>query len=308
MGIGDDAAVLPQGLSPWLISQDMLVEGTHFRWDWSRPAQVGHKAAAVNLSDIAAMGGVPRAVLTSLAVPRNTSMALLEALYGGMVDLLEPFGVPIVGGDTVGTRDLLVLDVTILGSVSPTGPVLRRGAQVGDRLLVTGRLGASRAGMALLLAGTRWPDADGQERELLAAHLTPTPRVAFAQAVAGHIHAMTDVSDELAVEVASLTRGTSMGADIQLDQLPISMATREVAARFGVVPQSWAVFGGEDYELLMAVPPGAVKQVQALGDDIEVTEIGVVTDTGRVCWMKDGCPLPLKELEGEDLAFDHFAD
>lgn len=299
VGIGDDAAVLPEKNAPWVISQDMLVEGTHFRWDWAEPQFVGYKAAAVNLSDMAAMGAIPEAALTSLAIPPNTSMEVMADLYQALSTMLGSFGVPIVGGDTVGTHGPLVIDVTILGVPTAFGPVLRQGAQVGDRLMMTGTVGASRGGLALLQAGIHWPGRDADEKALLTAHLRPVPRVVVGQQVAEHVHAMTDISDGFALEVGEL----ALGADIWMDKLPVWDATRRVAGRLGQAVESWAVFGGEDYELLMAVPPERVEAMRALGQGVGLVEVGIVTGRSEIRWIKEGRPV---HIDGQEVAFDHF--
>ncbi len=305
-GIGDDAALLPANPQGWLVSQDMLVEGVHFRRDWSTPWQVGVKAAQVNLSDIAAMAGCPRAALTSLAVPPSTTPQFVESLYQGLTDAFRPYGVVVVGGDTVASPDRIVLDVAILGTPSPQGIAWRRGAQPGDHILVSGNLGSSRAGLELLRQGARWPGKDSDENEALRAHLTPQGRVALGAALAGWVHAMTDVSDDLAVEIAALVEDESLGADVWIEKLPISKGTRAIAGRLGAPPEWWALFGGEDYELLMLAPPANLARVLMIGAEcgVSMTEIGVVRADGRICWLNQGRPMSLPE---EGLAFDHFS-
>nr|WP_243239799.1 thiamine-phosphate kinase [Sulfobacillus harzensis] len=305
VGIGDDAAVLPAQQRGWLISQDMLVEDIHFRWDWSAPEQVGVKAAHVNMSDIAAMGGRPRAALTSVAVPGSLSSEVLESLYRGLTRAFDPFGVVIVGGDTVGAVDKLVLDVTILGEPGPGGPVMRQGARPGDRLLVSGRLGASYAGYMLLSHGIGWPGTDIDDRSVLTAHLEPQARVELGLAVAPFVHAMTDVSDGLVDEVRELTRFGSVGADVWLERLPICPATRRVGEHFGGDGRDYALYGGEDYELLMAVPPSHLQAVQEAAEAtaIPLTEIGAITDRRQIRWLDDGNPVAVKDVA----FFDHFS-
>lgn len=305
VGIGDDAAVLPAGSAGWLVSQDMLVEEIHFRWDWATPEQVGLKAAHVNMSDIAAMGGQPVAALTSLAVPQALSSEVLEDVYRGLTRAFDPFGVVIVGGDTVGTVDRLVLDVTIMGTAGPSGAVLRRGARPGDRILVSGRLGASYAGYMLLSHGAAWPGDGIDARSVLTAHLEPQARVALGQRVAPWVHAMTDVSDGLALEVREITQFGSVGADIALDQLPICRATRAVAERFQSDGDDYALYGGEDYELLMTAPPSHLRELRQVAGDLGValTEIGVVTDRQGIRWLKDGEEVAVRD----GISFDHFS-
>lgn len=298
LGIGDDAAVLP-GDPPWLISQDMLVDGIHFRSDWAPPELIGYKAAIVSLSDIAAMGGTPRAVLTSVAVPRSLSQSVLETLYAGLTTALGRYAVPIIGGDTVGTDGPLTLDVVILGTAAPIGPILRHTAQPGDRLMVSGWLGNSRAGLELMRQGARWPGRTDTEHSLLAAHLKPEARIDLGGRVAPLVRAMTDMSDGLYQELLEL----SPKAEIWLESLPISAAMRQTAQKSGVCAESWAVYGGEEFELLMAVPPEQVSAVRQAAQDIPVWEIGVVTGRGGLQWLDHGTPV---SIEGAQEAFDHF--
>lgn len=305
VGIGDDAAQVPGGPQGWLISQDMLMEGVHFRWDWSTPEQVGEKAAHVNLSDMAAMGASPEVALTALAIPGSMSFEVVESLYRGLTRVFDAHGVAIVGGDTIGSPDRLVLDVTILGRPGPQGAVLRRGAVVGDRLVVSGWLGASFAGYMLLSHGVSWPGENITEKSLLTAHLYTHSRVALGQAVAPLVHAMTDVSDGLIQEVPEMVNG-SLGVDVWVDRLPISRATRLVADRYQTDPLMWALYGAEDYELLMAVPPeqwDTVKQV-ARGVQVTLHEIGIVTNEPGIRWLEHGQP---RQWKGQGVQFDHFS-
>lgn len=306
MGIGDDAAVLPAGPHAWLVSQDMLVEDIHFRWDWSTPEQLGYKAAQVNLSDIAAMGGTPRAALTSLAVPGRFSSEGIESLYRGLTRAFDPYGVVIVGGDTVGSVDRLVLDVTIIGQPAAAGPIRRTGARPGDRILVSGRLGRSYAGYMLLSHGDHWPGNDVNERSVLTAHLEPMARVALGTAVAPWVHALTDVSDGLRSELEELTRFGSIGAEVWLDKIPVDAATQAIAARFKSNSQDFALLGGEDYELLMTVPPSHVSDVMNAAKAVGslLTEIGVISDRTGTHWMMDGAEVDISRKEP---LFDHFA-
>lgn len=304
LGIGDDAAFLPGDPRGWLVTQDMLVDGRHFRWDWATPEQVGRKAAHVNLSDIAAMGGTPAAALTSLAVPPDMGFERIESLYRGLTDAFGAHGVVVVGGDTVGTHDRLVLDVTVLGHPSPQGPIRRHGAQIGDHLLVTATLGASFAGYQLLMHESRWPGSGSIDQLALKAHLEPQARVGLGSVLAPHVHAMTDISDGIYAEIQEMLGDRWLGAAIDLERLPIDDGTRAIAKRFGADPVKWALFGGEDYELLMAAPPEHLRALaqKAEAHGIRLTDVGVVTQTSGVRWFDNGEEVSLK---GE--GFNHFA-
>lgn len=304
LGIGDDAAFLPPTENGLLVSQDMLVEGIHFRWDWSTPQQVGEKAVAVNLSDIAAMGGEPRAILTSLALPPTLRVEVVEDLYVGMAQILDQYGTVLVGGDTVASPDRVVLDVTVLGTPGPHGPISRRGARPGDRVFISGRVGASYAGYTLLSHGVEWPGREVDERSVLTAHLLPIPRLSLGRELGSLAHAMTDISDGLYQEFLELTRFGAIGMDIDADRLPVDQATRHIARRFESDVLDYSLHGGEDYELLVVVPSSRVHEMSEIADKVGVplTEVGVVTDRTGIAIYRQGHEV---RVEGEH-GFEHF--
>jgi thiamine-monophosphate kinase len=304
-GIGDDAAVVvPPAGEKLLVSTDMLVEGVHFRRDWMTAEQVGEKAVAVNVSDIAAMGGRPYGLLTSIALPPDLPVDFVEGFYRGFARAADQYGAVLIGGDTVGSPGPVVVDVTVLGFAEV--PVLRRGGRPGDRLVVTGRLGGSRAGFELLRRGLGWPGRHASERAVLARHLRPEARVAAGRELAQRAHAMTDVSDGLAEEVGLLVDFGGIGAVVRAESLPLDTPTKTVARHLGADPVIWALYGGEDYELLAAVPPSAVPELTAalrrLG--IPLTEIGELVDRPGLTLIRGGREEPLARVTPE--AFDHF--
>jgi thiamine-monophosphate kinase len=241
LGPGDDTAVLDwSGGAPCLVTTDMLLEGSCFRLPGANPPegtgtprQIGRKALAVNLSDIAAMAGVPVGAVVSVGLPRRGGRALAEELYAGLRELADAFDTPIVGGDTNTWEGPLVINVALLGEATPRGVVRRGGAQVGDWLLVTGPLGGS----------------------LLGKHLDFTPRVREALLLheRADLHAMLDVSDGLAADVAHLCEESRCGAVLRADAIPISDAARSV--RDERSPLEHALGDGEDFELVFAVSP-----------------------------------------------------
>lgn len=304
IGIGDDAAYLPPSNTGWLISQDMLVESIHFRWDWMTPEQVGFKAVAVNVSDMAAMGGMPKAILTSLSVPATMRVEVIEDMYRGMTRALDRYGAVLIGGDTVGSPDHLVIDVTVLGTPGPMGPIRRTGARPGDRLMVSGRLGAAYAGYMLLSHGEMWPSHSVHERSVQVAHIAPAARVELGLPLGSMVHALTDISDGLYAEIEELTRFGGVGATLFRDTLPIDEATRKVARAFRGDPVDYALYGGEDYELLAAVAPSKVTEVLSLGESlgVPVTEVGVITDDPGIRIVQAGQEV---KLNGKR-TFNHF--
>jgi len=236
-GIGDDAAVLGVGSAPVLATLDMLLEDVHFQRAWGRPRELGRKTLAVNLSDIAAMGGEPLFALLGLGVPtEEIRLAELEAFLAGLEEEAAASGVTLVGGDTCRSRSGLVLSLALLGRALPPGPVLRSGARPGDSLYVTGNLGAAAAGLLALERGIRpgnaWPDVllrpawlGGPEeavvREAMEHHLAPVPRLAAGRALAGVASAMIDVSDGVASDAGHLCRESGLAALIFAARIPI---------------------------------------------------------------------------------------
>jgi len=266
LGIGDDAAVLQPPRGRMLATIDMLVEGVHFDLSYINLFQLGAKAVAVNISDIAAMGGRPRYVLVSLGATEVTNDKEVAELYQGMVHVAQSFGASIVGGDTVRSPGGLVIDVAVIGETDC--PLTRSGARPGHLLGVTGRLGNSAAGLswlkgkkAGLMTGSL---ASLYEDEVISAHLAPWPRVTAGQALSasGAVFAMIDISDGLASEACHIADQSAVGVEIELDSLPISEATYAVARLLGADPYVWALEGGEDYELLFAFKSDKIETVR----------------------------------------------
>ena len=289
VAVGDDCAVLRLGEVLWVAAADMLIEGRHFK-EWASPEDVGYKAVAVNVSDVAAMGGVPRFVLASGgAMEAETTLRCME----GVLRACEDFGVYPLGGDTTGA-DLLTVDVSILGQLAHA-PVLRSGARPGDLLAVTGELGASVAGFLALENGD-----SGQER-LVKKHLRPEPRVGSGRAAARlGAHAMIDLSDGPASDVRHLCELSRAGCRVDLGLLPVAGDTREYLRSSGRDPEILAATGGEDYELLIAASEEVVEALVA-ESETPATVIGEITEE-EVLFVRDG--EPVENLSG----WDHFAD
>jgi thiamine-monophosphate kinase len=260
VGPGDDAAVLRTSDGRVVATTDVLVEGRHFRRDWSSAEDIGRKAAAANLADVAAMGGVATALLVGLACPADTPTAWLEGVASGLAEECEPLGAAVVGGDTVASApdsSSVVLSVTALGDLGGRAAVLRSGARPGDVVALAGRLGWSACGLAVLRRGFTSPIA------AVTAHRRPTPPYAAgpAAAVAG-AHAMCDVSDGLLADAAHLATASSVVLD--LDRAALARTCLEpagplhqVGSALGVDPLVWVLTGGEDHALLATFPPTA---------------------------------------------------
>jgi thiamine-monophosphate kinase len=285
VGIGDDVAVLavPPG-HKLLATTDLVIEDVHFRRASAGPADIGWKAMAVNLSDIAAKGGIPRWALVALAVPADTPVEEVDALYAGMEEAASPHGVTVVGGDTSASPDGWMVNITLLG-VHPGAPRLRSHARAGDAVAITGSLGASAAGLHALETGLDRARASGvapgRLAEIVRAHLRPRARVAEGRWLgqAAGVHAMMDCSDGLAVDVGHICRESGVGARVRLERVPVDPAALDAARALGQDVRDWAVGGGEDYELLLTCDPGAVDRLTAGLSDATGTTLTVI---GRV--------------------------
>jgi thiamine-monophosphate kinase len=277
LGIGDDAAAWQPSPGALVVATtDMLVEGVHFRLEWTSPWDLGWKALAVNLSDLAAMGATPGRALVSVALLPGQA-ALVEEMYEGLSELARLTGTRVVGGDTVRTSGPLVVNVALIGEAEP-GRLLRRdGAAPGDLLVLTGTVGGSAAGLALLLEGDRDRLARPEAASLLAAHHRPQPRLAAGQALAHlGLRCAIDVSDGVASEAWHLARAGGVAMRLDVDQLPLDPAA---VALFGEPKaRELAVSGGEDYQLLFTAPEARLGEVTAaLGEADRATVVGRVT-------------------------------
>lgn len=250
VGIGDDAAVVDGSALPLLLCSDAMVEGTHFRLEWSAPEALGHKALASCLSDIAAMNGEPLYALVSLALRPDLPKNFTERLYSGLSELAKRFDTQVVGGDLAASRQEVFIDVMLVGKTA--NPVTRAGARSGDLLLVSGHPGSAAAGLYILQSGRA---RDALTAPLLDAQLRPLPRFDVIRQlnIPGLMTAMIDISDGLASETHHLARQSNCGFVIDMSALPIHPAARQLAAAAGLNPYDWAWSGGEDYELLICV-------------------------------------------------------
>lgn len=324
VGIGDDAAVLALADNAKLLATtDLLLEGVHFRRGYATPADIGWKAMAVNLSDIAAIGGTPRFALVAMACPAETEVEAIEAFYAGMKAAAAPHGVVIVGGDTCASPGGLLVSVTLLGELAGA-PRLRSGARPGEAIAVTGTLGESAAGLALLEATPRSRSAvatggtkaglprDSLDQETVdrvsRAHLRPVARVAEGHWLGRNaaVRAMIDLSDGLAADLGHLASESRVGALVHLDRLPIASAVRRVADALGRDPTELAVTGGEDYELLLTTDPAAAQELArglqaATGTSLTVIGEVVEAEAGVQFVNALGEPVPLGE------GFEHFS-
>jgi thiamine-monophosphate kinase len=304
LSIGDDAAAFkPRRNHLTLISTDALVEHVHFDLRYFAPEDLGWKALAVNLSDIAAMGGTPLYVTTSIALPRKMPAHFLEGIYRGLAKLARQHGVTLIGGDTCSSRDGVFLDVTIVGEVEPRKLVTRSSARPGDLLYVTGELGGSAMGLELLAQAS--PPSKRHNSTLIQRHLRPRPRCALGRFLAHRRlpSAMIDLSDGFSSDLHRLCQASEVGAVIWGDFLPCQ---RIPARQHSLLSQSgfnYALNGGEDYELLFTVPPRLRKRVPKLFQGVPIGNVGHITsDTSVWLWQGD------RKTKLLPAGFDHFGN
>jgi len=271
---GDDAAVVAAPAGRMLFTIDTLIEEIDFDLAYAKPEDVGWKAVAVNVSDIAAMGGRPAHAVTALWLPSSTSLVAAEGISRGVAECCKAFSVSNVGGD-VSTASQIGIAVAMTGGAH-VEPVRRSGARPGDLLGVTGQLGGAAAGLAALQAGRGADFPDAVRRQL-----RPQPRADEGGALAGAgVTAMVDISDGLASDLGHLTEASGTGCDVDVHALPVDPSVGAVAEVVGRAVLDMAVIGGEDFELLFAVPPDRLDAVQdALsGTQTPVSIIGRFTD------------------------------
>ena len=310
-GVGDDAAILDIGSNDVLVATcDVQVEDTHFRLRGITPHDIGRRALAVNLSDIAAMGARPRFALISLLVPPTLDVAVLDGIYAGLREEAAQFDVALVGGNIARNAERLIIDITLLGTGTRNRLLRRNSAKPGDMVMVTGSLGSAAAGLLVLedeqLAAKVAPE---NLVGVLAAQRTPTPRVAAGQWLAQHaVTTGIDVSDGLAADISHICEASGVGVQIEAASLPIQPETATVAALAGQDPQNLALFGGEDYELLFTVPTDrahalARELFDATG--VKATAIGTICMGSAITLFREGKPSPLPSTGWDHLRPSH---
>jgi thiamine-monophosphate kinase len=313
IGIGDDAAVLKHSSSHvMLVTTDLLLEDVHFERSYTDYYSLGWKSAAVNLSDIAAMGGTPRFCLTALGIPGYVTAEHVLDFYRGFNTLLNNHKTALVGGDTCSSPDGLFVSVTAIGEAKSSLVVTRKGARPGDSIFVTGSLGDSAAGLEILQMrsaeggmrnkNSKKRDAHSDRTLLVEKHLRPVPRVAEGRAIALSrcATAMIDISDGLSSDLFHICEQSRVGADIIADRIPLSSMLKNREGKLTKPVLDYALSGGEDYELLFTVPPARVKKVRSL--DFPVTEIGTIKAGKRLSLVDSfGKRSPLRKS-----GHDHF--
>ena len=306
-GIGDDAAALNLSEHHILLTTcDLLLEDVHFDLRLTDPLHLGKKSLAVNLSDIAAMGGTPRFFLVSLGLPPHLPLQFIDDLYRGMMTVADEFHTHLVGGDTNASPQKLVIDITALGEIPPDQLIKRSGAQSGDSIWVTGTVGDAALGFALLKKEGRLGAAHFFNH-LTVKHLSPSPRVHEGRMLAqNHLaSAMIDISDGLLADLSRMLSASDKGATVWLSCLPLSKDFMEYLASEGEGSINYALSGGEDYELLFTVSVHKEKELLSLAQEfsVPITRIGEINTSGKLLVIDhQGRPCDIPSL-----GYDHFS-
>jgi len=308
VGIGDDVAVLEASSeSVWLATCDVQVEGAHFIKGSTPPRSLGRKALAINLSDIASVGGIPRFALVSLGLPRELEVEFIDELYAGLREEAEKFGVDVVGGNVSSSRLGMFIDVFLLGETLRDNVVLRSGAKAGDRIMVTGSLGDAAAGIAMILNPGLKADESyapwARERQQ-----SPEPRVKEGALVGAlrQASAMIDVSDGIAGDLGHICEKSGVSARLEAGRLPVRPENRALALALKGDEWHFALRGGEDYELLITAPPG---RAERLAQRITAETATPVTIIGEILPPDQAPELVLPDGQKAPLGgtgWDHF--
>lgn len=315
-GIGDDAAVVDTA-DLTLVTTDCMVEGTHFRRDWMPAELLGRKVLSINLSDVAAMSGVPRYATVNLCLPRDLTVGFVDGLYDGLLARAAEAGLSLVGGNLAAIDGPVVIDVTLLGTGDK---IMRRsGAFPGDVVVVTGSLGAAAEGLRLLQQGARlssdgqlvatgvWTDSSAPAlTHCLRAHLDPSPPLAFGRSLAEHdlVHAGLDISDGLSSDLLELCHESGVAARLDVDCLPMDPHMAALERARGGDPHGLALHGGEDYQLLLALPADNVEPLRKESEfwNVTVTQIGeLIEGQPQVLLHSAAGDVPL-----EATGYEHF--
>ncbi len=306
IGIGDDASVLDAGPKNQVVTTtDMLVEGVHFLRDAIDPFDLGFKSHAVNLSDIAAMGAVPAQSFLSLGLPPDMDVETIDAFLDGFLEIGK--GVPLSGGDTVSSPGGWLISVTVIG-LAPSGRVLRRdGAKARDSVWLSGPVGDSAAGLSILLKETRGVN-DKDSEFLIKSHNRPLPQLRMGRILleSGISHCAIDVSDGLLQDLGHICERSRLGAEVDLERIPLSRPLEELARANGADPYRWALRGGEDYSLIFTVPEDREGKLLAVleKEELGAVRIGRMVPGRDIKVLKAGEPVDT----GGDGGYDHFRE
>ncbi len=302
LGVGDDCAVVAAPDHDLLITADTLIEDVHFDLHYISPEMLGKKSIAVNLSDIAAMGGSPLYILISLGMPISTRVEFIDELYSGFENTAKKYNCSIIGGDVSKSINGLIISITIIGEVKKNVFIQRAGARIKDKIFVTGNSGDSAAGLEILKKSNHI-----KKNKMIEKHLCPKPRLKEGQILAEKIgvSSMIDLSDGLASDLKRICEESKCGARIYINKIPFSPGLRKLKKSINKNILDYALFGGEDYELLFTIKENKVAQLQKRWHrmTIPITNIGEILDKkcGIILVSPDGKEEPLPQK-----GYNHF--
>ncbi len=287
--IGDDCAVIDAEKSYQLFTTDMLVESDHFRHEWSSPKQIGKKAMAINISDIAAMGGIPKYVLISLCLSGKEPKDFFKKFYEGVEERCnhKNYRIKIIGGN-ITHGAITVINVALIGEVEKERCVFRSGAKKGDLIGVTGYLGASWAGLEYLrqnyVVGADLRPLRSSQNYCLKKHLEPEARIPAGRILSKYVTAMIDVSDGLGSEVRHIAEASKLGAKVFQEKIPLRNEVKKMGEFLKKDPYFWALSGGEDFELVFTISKDNLKKLEK--ENLDFTIVGEMTGEKK-CWLID---------------------
>lgn len=301
IGIGDDCAVIPmKGKKAWLVTTDALIEGIHFLKEEIPPRELGYKTIAVNVSDIAAMGGEPKYAFLSIALNKTIDCKWMRYMIHGIKEACQKWNIELLGGDTVGSKRDLFLNLALIGSIDKEKIKYRHTAEEGDLICVTGCLGDSGGGLRALQEKIK--DAD----YLIHTHFHPEPQPKQGKWLAsqGQVHAMMDISDGLDSDLTRLIKSSKKGAVIEITKLPISEQLKQTCIKEGWDALKMALVGGEDYSLLLTISKDAFASISNSFKKqfkTNLVDIGYITKRSNLIYRKNG-----KTIKMHYANFDHF--
>lgn len=314
-GISDDAAAFrPTPGKIQLLTTDMFVEGIHFDLTFTSPGHLGWKVMTANISDIAAMGGLPAFATVAISLPAKITVPMVEEFYEGIARSTRRFGYRVVGGDTTAASGNMTVSVAMTGETDEGKLLTRRGAVPGDYLCVSGHLGASFAGLRVLQREkARYLSSPGDRagfspnlepyKAALEKHLMPAPRLDLVPLLTDRVrvNAMIDISDSLASEVHHICEQSGTGAAVYERNLPLDGVTQQIASEFSESPTSYALHGGEEFELLFTLSDGEYEKLEAMTADVTVIGRIQEKEKGIICVREQGESAPLPRT-----GWDHF--
>lgn len=305
VGIGDDAAVIRAGGRNLIACCDLMIEGVHFRREWIPSYFLGRKALAVTLSDVAAMGGVARFAMISIALPGGISTEFVDEIFRGLFDMAYENNVSIIGGDTSSSPEGIFIDTSVIGECESGKAITRSGARPGDEIYITGSLGASSLGLRLLEQGIRLEgEPDSPRREALMKHLSPEPRLRFGATIgeAGLATAMIDISDGLSSDLWHILDESGCGALIRARSVSVAPCVK-LMTEGEDDKLKFVLHSGEEYELLFTARPEDKEQIQAVAEsaNLPIALIGEIISDKKFCVEYEGSLRPVDRSGYEHL-------